>query len=237
MESREVRSARCGRGFAALKWALLAGLALGGCDESGADGNLGDAGGSADSGDSSGGSGGGDAGAAGDSSGGNGVVDRATLAASNDGVPCGQILDCYELCNAGELGQSCIDECFASGHADGQTLLLALSGCFDEHGCSNQFCMRNNCAAELDACEFHQPEGGVVCQAAGVFEYCDTTSGFCEDRTVTGVAWGVDESQATFWAGYDCGDNLNAAIITGNFGDLTTATLEESCAVYRCDPG
>jgi len=141
-------------------------------------------------------------------------------------LPCGQVLDCGNLCDG---DQACQQGCIEAAYPHGRELYDALDACVSDSGCQGIDC-QSACTAELDSCEADVPPGGRVCVAEGIYEVC--ADGWCEDRVASGAGWGVSDFAAQFWGVYDCTDQmLNlVAIATLN----AESSIKKDCAPTTC---
>ena len=145
------------------------------------------------------------------------------------GIPCGQILDCFGLCDDGD--EECFQECYSSAHTDSQGIFDDLDACYAANGCTDWWCMEEQCPGELAACEDDVPPGGHVCTAEGVYEIC--SGGYCDQYLAAGAGWGSTEAAAGFWSEVDCSEFMTSIVIL-NSTTSTSAAVVQSCSVAAC---
>ena len=166
------------------------------------------------------------------SGGGGGSIDADPAYADSPayGIPCGQILDCYYLCDGDE---ACATECYEAADPEGQVLHDELETCWIENDCLDRDCALAACPDELAACESQTPEGGEVCLSEGVYEVCDSY-GACYRYSATGVGWGSNEEFAGFWSVWYCNLHMNNMLTINAISAAYVGVVLE-CEVTSCE--
>ncbi|MCB9684425.1 MAG: hypothetical protein H6738_05540 [Alphaproteobacteria bacterium] len=162
---------------------------------------------------------------------GTGSGTTATTDQALTGIPCGQILDCYDLCDPND--GACIQQCYDAAYPTGQQLHDALNDCSVASGCADWSCVEQACGQQLEACELDVPPGGWICFSAGVYEVCDVY-GYCHDRMAEGGGWGADQASAAFWSNADCEENMTISILIEQLDG--SAGVKQGCAPTQCLP-